>query len=105
MKFIDNPYFTNIEKIDLLCRWILVHSIIYYQYDRNIVSDYIFDMNCKQLKRMIEEHPTNFRYSAYHYCMKDFDGCSGFDLPAKLNLKDSKKLTNIADMLIRSSIK
>ena len=49
----NNPYFTTLEKINLLCRWVTVHSIIYYERDTNIVSDKLFDNNCKQLKKMI----------------------------------------------------
>jgi len=100
-----NPYFTILEKINLLCKWLTVHSIIYYVHHTNIVSDQIFDNNCKQLVNMIENNPEIFKESHYHYYMHDFDGSTGFDLPNRLNLHHAKIMGDIADNLIRRHLK
>ena len=99
MNFKSNPYFTILEKIELLQRWIIVHSIVYYKLGQSIVTDTQFDHNCYQLVDLKERHQRYWNLSRYYYCMKDFDGSTGFDLPNKLNRKDSNKLWNDAKRL------
>ena len=100
----SNPYFTNLEKINLLCRWILVHSIIYYDFNTNIISDHMFDANCKQLVNIISKNKEIFKQSPYYYFMYDFNSSTGMHLSGKLNLKDSKKYNDIAERQIRRNI-
>lgn len=84
MIFIDNE--TEIGKINLLQRWILFHSYLYYEKNTSIVSDYVFDMNAQQLYKM--KNNKEYRNSKYYYVFEKFEGNSGFDLFSKLNKVD-----------------
>ena len=44
-----NPYFLTVERINLLQRWILVHSYLYYEKNESIVKDVNYDANTRQL--------------------------------------------------------
>ena len=103
MKF-NNPYFDNTEKMELLQRWIIVQSILYYELDYSIVTDKVFDDNCKQLVKMMDKYPKSLKKTSYYYCMHDFDGATGFDLPSRLNEKDSDYLSQIASHLKRQFV-
>lgn len=90
MKF-KNLYLTVIEKINLLARWLIVHSIIYYEFDKNVVSDYVFDNNAQQFYNLIKQYPNEFKKSKYYKTMKDFNGNTGFDLYPRLKRFDKKE--------------
>jgi len=91
LKF-NNPYWTIKTRLQLLERWIIIHSIIYYRLNTSIVEDTMFDNNCNQLVRGIKKYPKEFKQTKYYYCFKEFDGSTGFDLYSKLNAKDKDKL-------------
>lgn len=87
--------FGIVERIQLLQRWILVHSVAYYDYNENIVSDFDYDANARQLAELKREYPDEFKRSRYYtyfhdYC-SDEDGTtntSGFDLVNRVRLTD-----------------
>lgn len=90
MKF--HKPFTPLEKIQLLQRSILVNSFAYYELDENILSDFQYDANAKQLAELKKEHPEEFERSRYYdifhdYCQDGVQYTSGFDL-----LERTKKL-------------
>ena len=60
MKF-GNPYFEQYEKISLLQRWLIVHSIIYYELGDNIVPDSMWDKNARQLAKKMEKYPKSLK--------------------------------------------
>ena len=95
MKF-GNPYWSNKLKMSALQRWVLVHSIIYYELDNSVVSDKMFDDNAKQLVRMQNEFSDEANDTDYWYVFYDFDGSTGFDLFDRLNKKDKEWLMHIA---------
>ena len=88
--------FTPLEKIQLLQRSILVNSLAYYELDSNILSDFDYDTNAKQLAELKKEYPEDFERSRYHdyfydYCT-DVEGAhytSGFDLLERVRKADS----------------
>ena len=77
---------------------ILIHSIIYYRLGTSIWVDKTFDIRAKELKRMIEDHPTEFQHSILFDDFKDFDWVSGYDLP----IYDSH-YTKIAQWMVERS--
>lgn len=91
-----NPYWSNKLKISTLQRWVIVHSIIYYNLNSSVVSDKMFDANAKQLVDMQKAFPKDAENSSYWYVFYDFDGTTGFDLPDRLNKDDKSYLTHIA---------
>lgn len=89
MKFC-NPYTLPLEAIESIQNWLLVHSIIYYELDSNLVSDRVYDGNCKQLVKLKNKYPDEFKESKLNYVYYDFDGTTGFDLRGRLTKKDRK---------------
>lgn len=98
----NNPYLTNIAKANMLERWIIVHSILYYVKDVNVVSDRMYDMNSKQLVELFEDMPLKEKQKTrYWYVFKFFDGSSGFGLYEGLNFEDREYLSIQADLVLR----
>ena len=94
-----NPYWTTATKIQLLQGWIIVHSILYYEFDMNIVDDRTYDMNEVQLAKMMRDNPKEARKSRYAYAFKGFDGSTGYDIPKKLTVADRNRFYEIATYL------
>lgn len=101
MRF-TNPYWSNQTRMGMLERWILVHSILYYEWDTSIVSDAMFDANCIQLLEMIKGDQEAFRRSEYYKAFKEFDGNTGFDLFTKLRKSDKMYLMQIAAHILKT---
>lgn len=99
-----NPYLTEIEKANLLQRWIIVHSILYYVMDKSVVEDRMFDSNERQLVELMKEMPEKDRKrTRYWYAFYDFDGSTGFHLYKRLHKEDNEYLTREADTALRLS--
>ena len=96
-------YWSDYTKVSYLQRRIIVHSIIYYELNTNVISDYNYDMLAKQLFEMQNKLPVEeFKKTRYYYLLKDFNGITGFYLYLGLNEKDSKHLMNIAKSVVES---
>lgn len=81
-----------IEKITRR-RWqILIHSVIYYQLNDNLISDYIYDMWSKELAELQIKYPDKSKEADLYNEFKNFDGSSGYDLPVKDGKYISKAL-------------
>ena len=102
MRF-TNPYWSNKLRISTLQRWILVHSILYYEMDTSVVEDKVFDANARQLVQMQAEHPGEAEETQYWYVFFDFDGSTGFDLPYRLTKADKEYLKHIASHVLELS--
>lgn len=93
---LDRP-FNPVEKIQLLQRSILVQSFAYYEMNENILSDFQYDENAKQLAELKKQYPDEFKRSRYYeyfhdYC-SDEDGTintSGFDLLERVRKTDKQ---------------
>jgi len=86
---------TTLEKINQLEQQILVHSIIYYRIGESIWDDFKYDSKAKELQRLIEANPEDFKASILYEDFKVFSWESGYDLPLWDN-----KYTNIALWLL-----
>ena len=93
MKF--HKPFTPLEQIQLLQRSILVNSFAYYELDSNILSDFQYDDNAKQLAELKKKYPDEFKRSKYYLYFQDFCSdednahyTSGFDLLEKVRKQD-----------------
>jgi len=82
--------FTDLEKIQLLQRSILVNSYAYYELDSNLLSDYKYDMNTRQLLELKKSAPGDFRKSKYYRYFDNFESGTGFDLASRI--KKNRKL-------------
>ena len=99
MKF-NNPYWSTETKIDMLERWVLVHSYIYYEMDMPIIPDYQFDQNAHQLAKALRKYPEAAQRSRYAYCFKDFDGSTGHHLYSLLTKEDKEHISEIASTIL-----
>lgn len=100
MKF-SNPYWSNKLKMGSLQRWIIVHSILYYEFDNAIIEDKLFDANARQLVEIQKAYPDEAKETEYWYVFHDFDGSTGFDLYHRLNKHDAAYLKKIAEHVLR----
>ena len=70
------------DEIKRLRKIILVHSVIYYRMNTNIISDFQFDKFAKLLKKLQNQYPKiSEQVELYKKDFKNWDGCSGFSLP------------------------
>lgn len=99
MKF-SNPYWSPTLRISFLQRYILVHSILYYEMDTSIISDKEFDDNARQLVSLQSEFSEHAAKSDYWYIFYDFDASTGFHLYGRMNKHDKEYLSNIAQHVL-----
>lgn len=69
-----------IEVINQRRRQIIVHSVLYYRMNTNIVSDHDFDRWCNELVSLQLTYPTESKEGVFYEEFKDFDGTTGFHL-------------------------
>ena len=100
MKF--HQPFSIVERIQLLQRWILVHSFCYYELNENVIDDFKYDANARQLEDLAITYPDEFKMSRYYKYFNDFfsdDGThmtSGFDLLRRIESDDKNLYRHIA---------
>ena len=69
------------ELINRRRRQILVHSVIYYQMDDNLIADSTWSKWAVELDRLQKQYPEIASKVPYAEAFKDFDPSSGFNLP------------------------
>ena len=99
MRF-NNPYWSVKTKMSVLQRWLIVHSIMYYELNDSVVSDKVFDTNARQLVDMQNEYSDIAEETEYWYMFYDFDASTGFHLYDRLKENDKKYLTHIAQHVL-----
>lgn len=62
-------------------RQVLVHSIIYYKYNQNIISDYAWSKLAKELYDMQKANPDVAKETEFYDIFEDFDYSTGSNLP------------------------
>ena len=68
-------------KIDFLQRFIILHSYIYYELNRNVISDMEYDRRAKELVFYKNKYPELWKSSMYYKQFgDDYDGSTGFTL-------------------------
>lgn len=94
---IFKEWFSIIDQMEGLERWILVHGYIYYEENDNIVSDHKYDSNAVQLLTMIERHPDAFKDTRYYPYFKTFEpGCtSSFEILQCVKVQNPKLYSDI----------
>lgn len=88
------------EQLDWLCRKIIIHSIIYYDYNTNIISDPDYDKLARQLERLVNENRDKINSCYYYECLKDYTAATGFDLKDRLEDGHRKYLEHLAGMFL-----
>ena len=75
---------------------ILVHSLLYYELDMNLVSDAQWAMWGKELVHLQPTHPDVASRVIFAEAFKSFDGSTGFNLPYR-----DEQVINIAYRLLK----
>lgn len=100
MKFAEN--LTQKQKIEVLERHILVHSMLYYHMNESVISDKRYDKLCRLLVKKFEAlTPKKIASTQYGYVFNDFDGNTGFDLIDRLTKEDRKRIKQVATTVLR----
>ena len=94
-------YWDYLSIVDYIQRFIIIHSIIYYELNENVISDKDFDNVSKLLLKLREENEEVYKKSQYYYVFNDFDGTTGFYIYDTLNAKDKEYLTKLANYVLR----
>ena len=74
---------------------ILVHSLIYYELDMNLVSDAQWAEWGVELVKLQKEHPKESESVIFSESFKDFDASTGYNLPFR-----DEQIVNIAYRLL-----
>lgn len=69
-----------LELINRRERQLLVHAALYYKFDKNIISDDLYDKWSFELKDLIDNNPEEFNNSAEHDVFISFEPGSGYYL-------------------------
>lgn len=69
------------SKIEQRRRQILVHSVIYYVLDDNIISDNTWSKWASELVELQKKYPDISSTCDYAKAFENFDGSTGFNLP------------------------
>ena len=94
-------YWDYLSIVDYIQRFIIIHSIIYYELNENVISDKDFDNVSKLLLKLREENEEVYKKSQYYYVFNDFDGTTGFYIYDTLNTKDKEYLSKLANHVLR----
>ena len=97
-------YWSNKLKCNYLQRYIIIHSIIYYELNNSVISDKQFDDVSKQLIKLSKQ-TNNYSETEYYYVFKNFTGETGFYLYDNLRKEDKKYLLHIAKYVLKIYLK
>lgn len=92
----DDDYISIMSR---LRRNVIVHSVIYYNFNRNIISDSEYDQLCVRLYKMQIEHPMLCEHAAFPEDFIDYDPSTG------MNFGTHAWGLQAAERLLRSSNK
>ena len=71
------------ERIQQLRLQMLVHSCIYYEMDRNVITDRDWDRWARLLRSLQAKYPEISKQVIWYEAFKDWDASSGAFLPLK----------------------
>jgi hypothetical protein len=100
----NNPatlYWSECEKISNLQRHVLVHSIIYYHMNQNIIADKQYDDLARELYRRSQDaNREALEKTTYWYIFKNFHPSSGYYLLNRMIPEDKSYVTMIARQVL-----
>lgn len=96
---------STVDRISFLERYIILHSVIYYHLNSNVISDSQYDEYAKYLEKLIKLNDKEFKESQYYYAFTDYSSATGFDLYDKLNDYDKKYLIHLAIKVLQDGKK
>lgn len=85
------------ERIKQLRLNMLVHSFIYYELNDSLISDHEWQRRADELTALQAKYPANI--GSYDEAFKDWDGSTGYHLPADYWVR------NKADQLLQAALR
>ena len=74
-----------------------MHSYIYYELGNNVISDRSYDAKSKELVRLKNQYPDEWKSSMYYEQFKDeYNGATGFTLFYDLPKSEQEKIHRIS---------
>ena len=67
----------QLANLNRLRRNVIIHSVIYYRFNRNIIENSDYDQLCNRLAKMQEEHPELCEMAVFSEDFRDYDRCTG----------------------------
>ena len=71
---------TILELINQRQRQVILHSVLYYQFDTNRISDAKWNQWANELVQLQEDYPELTTQSCFYVTMMGFDASTGFHL-------------------------
>lgn len=88
--------------IDFLQRFIILHSYIYYELNKNVITDKFYDEKSRELVKYKNEYPELWKSSMYYKQFGDeYNGSTGFTLYRDLDEYQQKIIRAIAHSVLR----
>ena len=66
------------DRLDWWARYLLIHSMLYYELSDNLISDTEYDKVLKWLCKYSQEHLEDINNCYYKELILNLDPCSGF---------------------------
>lgn len=92
-----NDKLTCKDRFELLEKSIIVCSCAYYHFDQNLLSDYTYDRNTRQLMQMMEDFPDVFILTRYYKYFTKFTSGTGYYLMNDIRQDDPDLYDFIVD--------
>lgn len=93
-----NIYNDTLSKINQRQRQIIVHSVIYYKFNTNLVTDEVWQGWANELVKLQKDYKELSKKSAFWRTMEDFDGSTGFHLADNVwGINKAQQLLNYRD--------
>lgn len=93
MKFKD---LSICDKMDWACRYLLIHSFLYYEFDVNLISDSDYDKKLKWLCDYSKKHIDDINKCQYKDVLLNLDPSTGFDMKNYVEPKHYEYIKSIA---------
>lgn len=68
------------EKIKQRRQQMLVHSILYYEFDSPIISDKLYDVWARELVQLQKDYPKESKNTILYDTFSNWDGNTGYDV-------------------------
>lgn len=94
---------TTQEYIDFLQRFMIIHSVIYYEYNDNVIDDRLYDAKAKELVGLKNSYPELWKQSMYYKQFgDDYNGSTGFTLFHDLDEHQKTIILSIINSIYRN---
>ena len=92
------------DRMDWACRYLLIHSFLYYSADVSIISDSEYDAKLKWLCNYSQKHLAEVEQCQYKDVLLNLDPSTGFDMHNYVEPKHYEYLKQIAHNVYKQYI-